>query len=123
MLVKRAQQWDESEMYWRGKSTVADTEEGDGDDDPRTDEELLDKLNGVSLNPLTAEEVADLAKWTVAGSKEELPDPQEDEDMVVTEDYDAKKAEEEEKKNQADTATFSGGGEHDRFESSSKSPC
>lgn len=110
MLVKRAQQWDEGEMYKRGQARLGDGSEDDDDDDPRTDIDTLYNLDSVRSASLSDEDIIGLNKWTAVGAKEELPDAHEDEDVVLAEGYDAKKAEEEEKKNQADTANFSGGG-------------
>lgn len=109
MLVKRAQDWDESEMRWNNKLATGD-EENDEETDPRTDSETLDKLLELSL-PLSApDDCGALDKWTRLAVREELPEPRVDEDIVLAPEYDAKKAEEEEKKNQVDSANFSGGG-------------
>lgn len=108
MLVKRAQDLDESEMIWRGKHATGEADDQDLDD-PRTDNEMLDKLKGVPIALLAA--TSDLDKWTSIAASEDLPDPRPDEDTVLAPGYDAKKAEEEEKKNQAEAARFSGGGE------------
>lgn len=114
MLVMKAQDYDESEMRWRGKSLPGELDDEDEDEDPRTDADLLDTLMNVDTPVLSIGDIVNLSKWTALAAKEELPDPPEDEDVVLTEGYDAKKAEEEEKKNQADTANFSGGGKYQR---------
>lgn len=113
MLVKRAMNWDESEMRWKGKREAVDEDEDEGDD-PRTDSDTLDRLLEVSLSlrAVCADQAPDTDKWTRLAMREELPDPRPDEEMVLSPGYDPKKAEEEEKKNQADTANFSGGGQY-----------
>lgn len=107
MLVKRAQQEDESEMRWRGKDMAELEEAGEGEEDPRSDSELLDIL--LQASSKCDLPIAGLDTWGKLAQREELPEPREDEDIVLADDYDAKKADEEEKKNQADTANFSGG--------------
>lgn len=109
MLVKRAQNWDESEMMWRGKHAANDDD--DDEEDPRSDSELYDHLlASLAAQPTSPGSRTDPCDWTGIASREELPDPRPDEDVVLSADYDAKKAEEEERKNQFEVAKFSGGG-------------
>ena len=108
----RAQHYDENDVKWRNQSAPGKLEDDDGEEDPRTDAELLDTLFKTATSDPTVEDIDGLSRWTLLGAREELPDPLEDEDVVLEEGYDAKKAEEEEKKNQVDTANFSGGGKY-----------
>lgn len=110
MLVKRAQQSDEHELNWRGKSGGDEDDLEDETEDPRTDEELRQSLEaGLAL--LGGTPPAE-ANWTKLATKEALPAPSEKEEQVLAEGYDYKSVEEEEKKNQHDSAKFSGGGEY-----------
>lgn len=113
MLVKRAQSEGEDQLRWRGQSLTGqlDDDDDDEEEDPRTDLELLDVLTNT-VSPVSAIDDADKhSKWTAVGANEELPDALEDEDVILAEGYDAEKAEREERKNQAESANFSGGGE------------
>jgi hypothetical protein len=109
MLVKRAQQSDEQVLAWRGRIVLDDQEDQSGTDNT-TDEELRLFLDRAIAN-LDHLPQAELDMCTQRAARCKFPAAPVNEEAILSEDYDAKKAEEEEKKNQTDSAEFSGGGE------------